>query len=178
VQLRDAAVEGRLTLEEFSERVSLAQRARTQQELAGLTRDVPDVYQSSLPVPAEATYRAVCSHLVRRGAWELSPRSRFSSIFGTIDLDLRQARLAAAEVDMHIRNVFGTVTVVVPEGVAVSVTGGGLFASQIIDPPARPAAPDAPRLHIRLSGPGGTLRVRSCAPDRTRLARWREPGPE
>ena len=39
--LRDAVGEGRLTLEEFSERVGLAQAARTDQELARLTGDLP-----------------------------------------------------------------------------------------------------------------------------------------
>jgi transcriptional regulator with XRE-family HTH domain len=39
--LRDAVGEGRLTLEEFSERVGLAQAARTVQELAQLARDLP-----------------------------------------------------------------------------------------------------------------------------------------
>ena len=40
--LRDAVGEGRLTLTEFSDRVGLAQAARTDHELARLTRDLPD----------------------------------------------------------------------------------------------------------------------------------------
>ena len=39
--LRDAVGEGRLTLDEFSERVGLAHAARTDQELAHLARDLP-----------------------------------------------------------------------------------------------------------------------------------------
>ena len=39
--LRSAVVDGRLTLEEFTERVELAQAARTDLELAALSRDLP-----------------------------------------------------------------------------------------------------------------------------------------
>jgi hypothetical protein len=51
--------------------------------------------------------------------------------------------------------------VVVPDGITVTVDGGGMFASQVIEPPASPPVPGSPRLRIRVSGPGGTLYVRS-----------------
>ena len=59
--LRDAVGEGRLTLEEFSERAGLAQAARTDQELARLTSDLPNNPTTSAP-PAAASeeHRAFC----------------------------------------------------------------------------------------------------------------------
>jgi hypothetical protein len=160
--LRDAAVEGRLTLEEFSERVGLAHGARTDQELGRLTRDLPDGPTTSAP-PAVASevHRAFCSHLTRSGPWSLPAHSSWRSIFGTIDLDLRQARLAAPETTLEVYNLFGTVTVFVPEGVEVVVRGGGLFASQKIESPERPPIVGGPRLTIDTRGPGGTLYVRT-----------------
>ena len=53
---------------------------------------------------------------------------------------------------------------IVPEGVEVSVDGGGLFASQVIDSPQVPPVRDAPQLLIHASGPGGTLYVRTKPP--------------
>jgi hypothetical protein len=161
--LREAVAEGRLTLEEFSDRVGAAHVARTGNDLAALTRDLPAA--APAPVPAPASHLAFCSRLVRRGPWELAARSSFRSIFGTISLDLRQARLAGPEVELAIHNVFGTVTVTVPEGIAVSVEGGGLFASQVIDAPSVAAVAGAPVLRIRCTGPGGTLYVRTREPD-------------
>jgi hypothetical protein len=158
--LRDAVAEGRLTLEEFGERVEGAHSARTHGELARLTSDLPQQRPAALPDAAvAASYRAICSHLTRGGAWELPARSHWRSIFGTIDIDLREVRLAEADVELAVYNLFGTVTIMVPAGIAVEVDGGGLFASQIVDPPPFPPPPGAPRLRIRLSGPGGTLRV-------------------
>jgi hypothetical protein len=166
VTLRDAVVDGRLTLDEYSDRVGVAVGARTTHELAELTRDLP---QNRPPGPgpltvAPAEHKAIFSHLVRRGPLRLSARSSFRSFFGTIDLDLRQATLPAAEVDLAVDNFFGTVTVLVPEGVEVRIEGGGLFASQHLETSNVPLAPGAPVIRIHASGPGGTLYVRTHEP--------------
>jgi hypothetical protein len=161
-----AVVEGQLTLEEFSDRVERAQVARTRDELATLTRDLP-----AAPAPATSTelvtpqqrHVAFFSRLVRSGPWELAARSEFRSVFGTVTLDLSQARLPGSEVDLEIFNLFGTVTVIVPESVDVSVTGGGMFASQVVQPHTAPPVPGAPKLRINARGPGGTLYVQTTS---------------
>ena len=160
--LSEAVAEGRLTLEEFSDRVGVAQAARTQSELAVLTRDLPVAAPATSPVPVTDRHVAFCSQLVRRGPWELPARSSFRCIFGTVVLDLTQARLSGLDTELDVYNLFGTVTIVVPDGVQLSVTGGGLFASQVIGTPAALPVPGAPRLRISARGPGGTLRVRTC----------------
>lgn len=165
VLLREAVGEGRLTLEEFSERVDLVHAARTDGELAGVTRDLP-----SRPTPAVVPgapadqHRAICSHLTRSGPWSLPRHSSWRSIFGTIDLDLRQARLDGPETLLEVYNLCGTVTLIVPEGVEVVVRGGGLFASQKVDAPQQPPVQGAPRLTIDTRGPCGTLHVRTQPP--------------
>jgi Domain of unknown function (DUF1707)/Cell wall-active antibiotics response 4TMS YvqF len=160
--LRDAVGEGRLTLEEFSERVGLAYAARTDRELAGLARDLPgDQAAAGPPAAAPEEHRAFCSHLVRSGPWSLPRRSSWRSICGTIDLDLRQARLAGPETVLDVYNLFGTVTVIVPDGVEVVVRGGGLFASQKIESPQRLPVTGGPILTIDSRGPCGTLHVRT-----------------
>jgi hypothetical protein len=165
--LRDAVGEGRLTVEEFSQRVGLAQRARTETDLATLSADLPAAPAAPADEPEE--HRAICSHLTRGGLWSLPARSSWRSYFGTVDLDLRQARLSSTETELHVYNLFGTVTVIVPEGLEVIVRGGGAFASQKID--AAPPAPEpgAPRLVIETRGAGGTLHVRTRPPLRTTL---------
>jgi Domain of unknown function (DUF1707)/Cell wall-active antibiotics response 4TMS YvqF len=168
--LRSAVVDGRLTLEEFTERVELAQAARTDRELAALARDLPTSAAPEIAPPAHAAgppterHRAFCSRISRSGPISLPARSSYRSIFGTISLDLRQARLSAGVTELDVFNLFGTVTVIVPEGVEVSVDGGGLFASQVINTPQVPPVPDAPKLLIHASGPGGTLNVQTKPP--------------
>lgn len=169
-RLREAVGEGRLTLEEFGARVELAHAARTDAELAELHRDLPAPPQPAPehgaggPVSVGEEHRAICSHLIRNGRWSLPARSAWRSLFGTIDLDLRQAQLAAADSELSVYNLFGTVTVIVPETVEVIVRGGGLFASQKVQAPATPPPPGAARLTIDVRGPGGTLHVRTRPP--------------
>jgi hypothetical protein len=166
-QLRHALVEGRLSLEEFTERIGYAQEARTHAELADAVRDLPA--QPPVLASEPRQLRTLCSRLARSGAWRVPARSSYRAIFGTVDLDLRQATLEAPHVELEIYNLFSTVTVLVPEGALVTVTGGGLFATQLIEHPAAPPLSGAPELRIRLSGPGGTTRVRYREP----VSAWR-----
>lgn len=154
--LRDATVEGRLTLDEFAGRVEKAELARTQGELEPLVADLPSTGSAQAPLH----HRAVGSRLERRGRWELAPRSTLTCVAGTVVLDLGQATLHGAETELRVRNWFGTITLVVPRGVHVEVDGGGAFATRDIDLPDTGPVADAPRLRIRTSGSFGTLRIR------------------
>lgn len=163
--LRQAVVEGRLTLEEFGDRVGAAYASRTEAELTRLVDDLPArTIASGTPVVEQ---KALFSHLVRNGPLRLPARTAFRSLFGTIDLDLRQATLEAPEVDIAVHNVFGTVTVLVPEGTDVVVEGGtGLFASLRLDTTTSVPSLGGPVLRIHASGIGGTLNVRTREPKR------------
>ena len=163
VTLRDATVEGRLTLDEFADRVERAELARTFSDLEAVVADLPAAGSADTPVKHGAWF----SRLQRSGRFELAPVSKVVSVCGTIDLDLGQATLHGPETTLFIRNVFGTVTLLVPRGVQVSVDGGGPFGTREIDLPDTGPVGDAPRLRIRTSGAGGTLRVKSANAPRT-----------
>jgi DUF1707 SHOCT-like domain len=158
--LRDAVVDGRLTLEEFSDRVGRVQLARTEHDLEAQVGDVPS-QATPMTLSTTLSHRVVCSMLVRKGTWELGQRSEYRSYFSSIHLDLRHAKLHGDVVEMEIYNLFGTVTLIVPQGITVNVDGGGMFASQVIESPSAPPVPGSPTLRIRIKGPGGTLNVRS-----------------
>ena len=84
VLLRDAVVEGRLTLEEFSDRVGRAQAARNDRELTALTVDLPALATAPVSQATPAQYRATFSKRVRRGAWDIPTQSNWRSLFGTL----------------------------------------------------------------------------------------------
>ncbi|MGH2946494.1 MAG: DUF1707 SHOCT-like domain-containing protein [Solirubrobacteraceae bacterium] len=162
VVLRDAAVAGRLTLDEFADRVERAELARTLADLEALTSDLPAAATGSSDVPAR--HRALFARLERRGRWTVAARSSVVSVCGTITLDLGHATLQSAQTTLHVRNLFGTVTLIVPRGIHVDVDGGGPFSTREIALADSGPVPDAPRLHIRTSGAGGTLVVRAAKP--------------
>src|ERR1700754_4857607 len=161
IALRDATVEGRLTLDEFSDRVGKAELSRTSTELEQALAGLPATRSAA---DAPAVHSAVFSRLERSGRWELAPESSVRSIGATVDLDLGHATLAARETTLNVRNWLGTITIVVPRGGEVSVGGGGPFGTREIQLPDAGPVPDAPRLRIHTKGVGGTLRIRAAPP--------------
>jgi hypothetical protein len=163
--LREATVDGRLTLEELAERVELTLHTRTHAELEPITADLGPASPVTAPAGQPTRLRAICSRLERRGRWELAAETHVSAVAATVLLDLRRAVVASLETVLHVNNLFGTVTIVVPEGVRVRVDSGGLFASHEVLLSEDEAPAEAPLLRIRSAGVGGTLYLRTAAPE-------------
>ena len=97
VVLREHLLAGRLTLDEFSERVEAALQARVGGELARIQADLPSVSSatsSSRPrrKPARVT-AALLGHVARRGRFRLRRWTLAASVLGDLDLDLREATI-------------------------------------------------------------------------------------
>ena len=116
VRLREAGGEGRLTLEELAERVEAADAARTRGELDVLTADLPDTAVSAAPV----------ADVPRKERRRPSRRTNAIAVMGGIDIDLREAQLADGAEILAIP-VMGAVSITVPEGVSVEMSGFALM---------------------------------------------------
>ena len=145
VLLREHTAEGRLTLEEFTDRMSAAYLARTNQELEELARDLPSAHT---PVGSRRRpTRFVLSMFgstSREGRIRLGRRVGCLVAFGNIDLDLRQATNEGKVITVVALGVFGAVDVYVPEGVEVDVHGFALFGHKGAsgnDPLPQPGTP-------------------------------------
>lgn len=159
--LRDAAVEGRLTLEEFSERVERALQARTHDELRALGADLGGTLVPP-PVPQQKAGRwVVTSMMERRGRWRLPPAYRINVLCGTVLLDLGQAVVESSVSTLEVRNICATVTILVPEAVQVEIDDGGFCLTHNVTLPEQPAPAGAPLIRIRTSGACGTNIIRS-----------------
>jgi hypothetical protein len=156
--LREASVDGRLTLEDLAERAELVHVARTRDDLAAATSGLEVALRA--PTAELEEQRALLSSLTREGRWRLAPRSRFSAVLGSITLDLREAVLPGPEVEIEVRAILGSVSVLVPEGVEVELTGTGALSSQDLRVAGTPPA-GAPLIRIRHGGMLGSLDVRS-----------------
>jgi hypothetical protein len=156
--LRAASVDGRLTLEDLAGRAELVHAARTREDLASATAGLEVV-----PVPRTEEIerqRAILSSFKRKGRWRLAQRSRFSAVLGSVGLDLRAAVNPGAEVEIEVRAVLGSVEIIVPAGVEVLPSGGGLLFSQDVKVPPTTRA-GAPVIRLRVSGVLGSVTVRT-----------------
>jgi hypothetical protein len=156
--LRGASVDGRLTLEDLAERAELVHGARTRDDLAAATAGLEVV--PAAPGEQVEEQRAVLSSINRKGRWRLARRSRFSAVLGSVALDLREAIIPGAEVEIEARAILGSVEIIVPEGVEVLPSGGGLLFSQDVRVPA-PTLAGAPVIRLRVSGVLGSVTVRT-----------------
>jgi hypothetical protein len=143
--LREHAVEGRLTLEEFTDRMSSATQARTSNELEALARDLPSP-QGSVARRRRPTRLlfSMFSSTEREGRLRIPRWVAGMTVFGNIDLDLRQATLEGDVITIVAVGMFGTFDVYVPEGVEVDLHGfalGGHKRANGNDPPPQPGTP-------------------------------------
>jgi hypothetical protein len=160
VALREHLVAGRLTLEEFCERVDAALQAKVTSELAQLQGDLPEALRAagaSHRKPARFT-SALLGHVVRRGQLRLRRWSFACSAFGDLDFDLRDAFLDRDRAAVTLLAAFGNVDIYVPEGVNVDVGGLTVFGHRR-DWGHDAGQPDAPNIHVRVLGFAGTIDV-------------------
>jgi Domain of unknown function (DUF1707) len=157
-----AAGEGRLTLEEFGERLDRAQAAQTRAELDGLLADLPAAGAAPPPAAAAKT-RWQISPLggMRWRGGTLEPNTVSVSLIGGADLDLRETRLGAPSVTLTKVSVIGGVDLKVPRGVRVRISGFSLLGGRSVQL-AEPTDPSAPTLELRAFSLIGGVRVRSA----------------
>jgi hypothetical protein len=160
ISLREHLLAGRLTLEEFSDRVEATLAARFGAELARVSEDLPKIPgQAGHPghKPARVT-AALLAHTVRRGPLRLRGWTVAASAIGDLDLDLREATIDQPKTAITVLAVLGNVDIYVPEGVSVDVSGLTIFG-HIRQWGRDPGHPDAPAVKVRVLGCVGTVDV-------------------
>ena len=167
--LREHVVVGRLTLDEFSERVGVALRARTRDDIAGAMSDLPTLAVA----PEEATRRrsrrwvvAVMSRSQATGRWRLNGRATAVALMGGCDMDLRHAEIDGAEIIVTALAFWGGIHIVVPEGFDVDLVGLSLMGSRDLRLRNVPRVPGSPRIQVRGFAIMGGIDVKS-RPSRT-----------
>lgn len=92
---------------------------------------------------------AVLSGQSRQGEWMVPRELRIAAVFGSVDLDLREARIAAGETRIHVYALFGSVELLFPPGVRVEIDVDGFASnSQVVPDSTVPLPPDAPTIRI------------------------------
>jgi DUF1707 SHOCT-like domain/Cell wall-active antibiotics response LiaF, C-terminal len=169
--LRDAAGDGRLTLEELAGRLDWTYGARTSQELELVTRDLPAQPPAAAVAPGSRTSLvvAIMSGADRSGRWRLGARCRAIAVMGGCKLDLRGAELTAQAPVIQAVSIMGGIEIIVPEGIPVEVTGVAIMGGKSVRIKDVPLQPGAPRLRVRVFALMGGVSVRSKAAKRKTL---------
>jgi hypothetical protein len=171
-QLRHAAGEGRLTVEELDERLDAAYGARTRGELAALVADV-DVQATAAAARSDSglTVRRGgdegTRHLIsimggsdRKGRWRVARQCLSLNIMGGADLDLNDAELADDVVELTVFSLMGGADIHVPEGLNVEVSDIAFMGGNDVTLGNPLPAPGGPTLRLKLISIMGGSNVR------------------
>ena len=162
-QLRAASAEGRLTLEELTTRTEAAYAARTRGELATVTTDLPvrrPATASEQPARASRII-SVFADVTRTGSWRAEGSVTPMSLFGDVELDLRQATVPSGEASILAIAPFGDIEVIVPDGVSVELSGFSVFGRTKLDVREAASAASAPVVRVRAFTIFGSVLARS-----------------
>jgi hypothetical protein len=172
--LREGLAEGRLSMDEFQDRLDSAYQARTRGELVPLVRDLPQPQaqsESKTLVPDEGGESApelrkkrrwvdrvggrassrwgigIMGGFSRKGRWTVPRVFTGVGIMGGGEPDLRDARFEDRDIVIRCFALMGGMSVTVPPGLAVEVRGIGIMGG--FDSSATNFGdPDAPRVVI------------------------------
>jgi Domain of unknown function (DUF1707)/Cell wall-active antibiotics response 4TMS YvqF len=169
--LREALVQGRLTVAEHAERIDAVYRAKTVGELEPLTRDLPTNGYPAAP-PAKGTLGSLLSTLAdpasvvalfgeskRSGAWVVGPEITATAVFGSVRLDFREAIFQQREVVVIANVLCGSIEIEVPEGADVREEGFAICSNIDVRRSGSPV-PGAPLIWIKGVSAFGSVECR------------------
>lgn len=169
--LRNAAGDGRLTIDELDERLPAVYEARTRHQLERLVADVL-VAAPAHRVPVrrgEGGSRwlvAVMSGVDRKGRWRLAPRCTVLNLMGGSDLHLDRAELGDERTELRVYSIMGGADIHVPEHMNVEVSEFALLGGNDVDVGDSHPDPGGPMLRVRIFSLMGGSDVKRARPRR------------
>ncbi len=158
-RLRTAAAEGRLTLDDLTDRLDQALAAVTRADLEPLIADLPE--RSAPPPSPGKARRWIVSFMGgsdHRGRWRVASRCTVVNLMGGAALDLTAATVEDAETEIRVFSLMGGSDIIVPNGVHVEFSGFAFMGGNDLRvEEAVPPLPSAPVVRVRAySIMGGT----------------------
>jgi Domain of unknown function (DUF1707)/Cell wall-active antibiotics response 4TMS YvqF len=148
--LGDALADGRISHDEYSERISAALSARTLGDLAGLTTDLAAPEHQPVQLDGGKPVTALFNTAARSGRWVVPHTMTCVAAFGEVELDLREALLQDRHVVLTVYAVCGRVRLIVPAGVEVVMNGTEILGRQRGGTARRvPTSSETPVIEIR-----------------------------
>jgi hypothetical protein len=159
--LREAAGQGRITLDELDTRLDATHVAKTYAELEVITHDLPVEGSATMATgasgalpferiggtPTRRLSLAILSGARRKGNWIVPPVYTAVAFLGGVEMDLREARFSEREVKIRAFALLGGVDIVVPEDIDVDVGGVGVMGG-FDHKEGNSGLKNAPHLHV------------------------------
>jgi hypothetical protein len=155
-QLRDAAAEGRIDLDELDSRLEQALTSKTYAELAVLTADLPRP-KSSESQPPLVLKGGMYGASRGPGRWEVPRHVIARAGMGGVKIDFTRVECHLTEVAVEAHGETSGVTIVIPDSWAADTSGMDPGIGGLKDKTTPDRLPGTPL--IRLTGSGGMAGV-------------------
>jgi hypothetical protein len=162
-QLRDAAAEGRIDLDELDSRLEQALESKTYAELAVLTADLPRL-NSSESQPPLVLKGGMHGASRGPGRWEVPGHVVAHGGMGGVKVDFTRTQCRLTEVAVEAYGQMAGVTIVIPDAWAADTSGMDPAVGGLTDKTTPDRLPGTPL--IRLTGSGGMAGVVIRHPNR------------
>ncbi|MGA6163822.1 DUF1707 SHOCT-like domain-containing protein [Amycolatopsis magusensis] len=144
--LHQAMSEGRITVDELEERLSVVYAAKTAADLRPVTLDLPvegsvvAVVPASSPAlstphnlvggrPGSTSSVAVMAGVERKGNWVIPGTHNSFAFWGGVEINLMHARFAEQHTTINAVAIMAGVDIVVPDDINLDVTGIGFMGA-------------------------------------------------
>lgn len=140
--LKEHYAHGHLDMTEFEEKLDIATKTQSVQELVSLVKGLPDLPVEETPVDVEGSVPlnlgrvrdseamfAVLGAQTRKRTWRPPRNLTVVNVMAGTDLDYRKALIPPGESEISVFCVMGGVDIIVPPGVNVEVNGFGFMGA-------------------------------------------------
>lgn len=114
---------------------------------------------------------AIFSGISKTGQWAPGQRIEGVAMFGSIEIDLREAQIPAEGIEMNFDAYLGSVEVLLPPGIGADIDCSAFMGS--VEDKAHAGAPGAPRIRITGDVFMGSIEVKTKLPKKARMESWR-----
>jgi hypothetical protein len=121
--------QGVLEVEELERRLALVHTAKHVRELDVLVTDLVGPAAATTALVPARQMRVLFGSIERTGPWAVPQQLRARVVCGNLELDLREARLAAGVTTIEVDVTMGNVEVIVPPGYQVDVDASSFLGS-------------------------------------------------
>ncbi|NJP68507.1 DUF1707 SHOCT-like domain-containing protein [Streptomyces spiramenti] len=178
-QLREAAGDGRLDLEELQERLDRTFAAKTYGELAPITADLPSgrahaVQRREAEPAPPLVLKGGAAGDSRKGHWVVPQRLYVHGGMGGVKVDFTQAELTQPLVVVDVHGDIGGVTIVVPTTWRVELVHTESGLGGVTNKTAKVPPPEGPAPVLRATCSGGIGGVTIRHPNRWELRKLRK----
>ena len=157
--LKELYAGGSIDADRFDAGVAGLLAARTDAQLAEVVRSLPSPVALTSPDRRLAKPLEIHSGMRRlrlTGRWQVARETHVSADLGSVRIDLTEAEFDGRVVDLHAYTGWGSITIIVPRGVAVQIMHhrGG------VDSRLEPPVPGFPLVRLDVTTNIGKVRLR------------------